>query len=276
MSQRITVFDKNFRLGEFSRKKVKRHFIHMRDLLGELILRDIKLRYKRSVLGVGWSLINPVAQLLVFGFIFEYVLPLNIPNYTSFLFVGLLVWNWFQSSLLAATVVIVDNRELVRKPGFKPMILPIVVVSTNLIHYIFALPILFLFVVLGELHLTVAIIVFPAVLAIQFLFTLGVSYFLSAIHVTFRDTQYLLGIFLLLGFYLSPVFYPFSAVPEQFQPIYRLNPLAMLINSYRDILIWGEMPSAGPLIYLSVTTIFFLWIGHAIFKKASYRFIEEL
>jgi lipopolysaccharide transport system permease protein len=276
MSERITNFNRDFRLSSFSREQAKRRFIHMRDLLGELILRDIKLRYKRSVLGVGWSLINPLAQLLVFSFIFKYVLPLNIPNYTSFLFVGLLVWNWFQSSLLAATVVIVDNRELVRKPGFKPMILPIVVVSTNLIHYIFALPILFLFVVLGELHLTVATIVFPVILAIQFLFTLGLSYFLSAIHVTFRDTQYLLGIFLLLGFYLSPVFYPFSAVPEQFQAIYRLNPLAILINSYRDILIRGEVPSGDPLVYLGIATIFLLWIGHAVFKKASYQFIEEL
>jgi lipopolysaccharide transport system permease protein len=272
----ITTVENNYRKRRLSWSQSKRKFLHLYDLLSELIVRDIKLRYKRSVLGIAWSLLNPLVQLLVFNFIFSYILPLNVPNYTLFLFVGLLAWNWFQSSLLSATLVIVDNRELVRKPGFKSMILPLVVVSTNLIHYLLALPILMIFIYVNGINLTMALLALPLVLAIQFVFTLSLAYILSAVHVTFRDTHYLLGIALLLGFYLSPVFYPFSSVPEQYRVIYQLNPLAILIYSCRTILINGEMPRGDLLVYLGLASIFLLWLGLTIFNNRSYRFVEEL
>ena len=95
-----------------------RRLIYIRDLLRELVVRDMKLRYKRSVLGVAWSILNPLAQLLVFGFVFRFILPVKIPNYSSFLFCGVLAWNWFSSSLLLSTGAIVDNRDLIKRPGF--------------------------------------------------------------------------------------------------------------------------------------------------------------
>src|SRR5215468_1809870 len=101
-------------------------FAVRRDLLRELVVRDMKLRYKRSVLGLGWSLLNPLAQLLVYKFIFEQVLPVNVPNFTSYLFSGVLVWNWFHMSLVLATSSIVDNRDLIKRPGFPIAILPAV------------------------------------------------------------------------------------------------------------------------------------------------------
>src|SRR5215510_1436091 len=101
-------------------------FTHRRDLFRELVIRDMKLRYKRSILGLGWSLLNPLAQLLVYRFIFEQVLPANVPNFTSFLFSGVLVWNWFHMSMVVATTTVVDNRELIKRPGFPIAILPAV------------------------------------------------------------------------------------------------------------------------------------------------------
>src|SRR5215475_3862893 len=98
-------------------------FALRRDLLHELVVRDMKLRYKRSVLGIGWSLLNPLAQLLVYRFIFEDVLPVNVPNYTSYLFCGVLVWTWFQMSLVFATSSVVDNRDLIKRPGFPVAVL---------------------------------------------------------------------------------------------------------------------------------------------------------
>src|SRR5690349_12948841 len=106
----------------------------MRDLLHELVARDMKLRYKRSILGVGWSLLNPLLNLLVFRFIFEEVLPVNVPNFTSFLFTGMLVWNWFQMSLTFATMTVVDNREMIKRPAFPIAILPAVTITSYLIH----------------------------------------------------------------------------------------------------------------------------------------------
>ena len=122
--------------------------IYLHDLLFMLVARDMRLRYKRSWLGFGWTLLNPLAQLLVFYFIFNAVLPLNVPHYSSFLFTGILVWNWFQSTLLLATGAIVDHRELIRQPGFPAAILPIATVISNLIHFLLALPILFVFLMI--------------------------------------------------------------------------------------------------------------------------------
>ncbi len=251
-------------------------FLYLIDLLRELIVRDIKLRYKRSLLGIAWSLLNPLAQLLVFSLIFGFVLPLNIPNYASFLFTGLLAWNWFQASLYAATGAIVDNRELIRRPGFSAIILPIVSVATNFIHYLLALPILLVFLLINGISLNTAGLALPVIFAVQFLFTLSLSYLVATLHVTFRDTQYLLGIVLLLGFYLSPVFYDASAIPERFQMIYRLNPMVILIDAYRHILLEGQLPGGLELLALSLISAGLLWVSYRIFIGASAQFAEEL
>lgn len=249
---------------------------YLYDLLRELVSRDLKLRYKRSVLGIVWSLINPLALLLVLYFIFDLVLPLDISNYPSFLFIGLLVWTWFQSALFSATTTIVDSPDLIKRPGFPVAVLPIVTVITHLIHFLLALPILFAFLLISGISLSMALLLLPGIMALQFLLTLGISYFLAAIHVSFRDTQYLLGIILLLGFYLSPIFYQTSLIPETYQWLYRLNPMVSLLEAYRTVLIEGSLPTATPLIAILAASIATLWIGYRFFIQASYRFVEEL
>jgi lipopolysaccharide transport system permease protein len=253
-----------------------RRLTHIRDLLRELVARDMKLRYKRSVLGIAWSLLNPLAQMLVFNFVFRSVLPLDIPNYSSFLFIGVIVWSWFHTSLLEATGAIVQNGDLIRQPGFPAAILPVVTVMTQLIHFLFALPILLLFLMFGGIQLTNAIAALPLVIGIQFLLTLSLAYLVATIHVTFRDTQYLLGIVLMLGFYLTPVFYEASVIPARSQLLYHLNPMVDLLGAYRAILIEGEFPNAFPLLVISAFAVGLLWLTYTIFMRASYKFAEEL
>ncbi len=263
----MTILNKTFQ---------RRQWIYLRDLLRELVVRDMKLRYKRSILGIAWSLLNPLAQLLVFHFIFSLVLPLNIPNYSAFLFSGILVWTWFQTSLFTATGAIVDNPDLIRRPGFPMAILPVVTVMTHLIHFLLALPILLLFLLLSGTQFTSAILTLPLVIVLQFLLTLSLAYLVAAIHVTFRDTQYLLGIFLLLGFYLSPIFYETSLIPGRYQLFYRLNPMVGLVDAYRAILMRGELPNHLPLLALGGLAVGVLWFGYKVFMRSSYRFVEEL
>ena len=260
----------------FQARVDRARLIYLRDLLRELVVRDMKLRYKRSVLGLAWSLINPLAQLLVLYLIFSLVLPLDIPNYPVFLFTGLLVWTWFQSSLLSATSVILENPDLIRRPGFPVAVLPVVTVITQLIHFLLALPILLIFLLFSHIRLTGTILLLPLIITLQFVFTLSLTYLVAAVHVTFRDTQYLLGILLLLGFYLSPIFYEASLIPAGFQFIYHLNPMVDLINAYRTILIQGELPDYLPLLLLGVVSTGLLAAGYRIFVQSSYRFIEEL
>jgi len=242
-----------------------------------LVARDMRLRYKRSWLGFGWTLLNPLAQLLVFYFIFNAVLPLNVPHYSSFLFTGILVWNWFQSTLLLATGAIVDHRELIRQPGFPAAILPIATVISNLIHFLLALPILFVFLMIDGSRLTISVVALPLVISIQFIWTLGIAYLVATFHVTFRDTQYLLGVLLQLAFFLTPVFYNGSAIPERYQTFYRLNPMVHLTDAYRALLMQGELPDdLLALLLLGVIAIAFLLLGYVIFKRASFSFVDEL
>lgn len=254
----------------------RRQWIYYRDLLRELVVRDMKLRYKRSVIGVAWSLLNPLIQLLVLQLIFRLVLPLNIPNYTSFLFTGLLAWNWFQTALYTAAGSIVDGRELVKRPGFPVAVLPAVTVSVSFLHFLLALPILLVFLLFSGIPLTAAALILPGVYLIQFLLTLGPAYLLATIHVRFRDTQYLLGVFLLLGFYLSPVFYDAAVIPERFQWLYSLNPMAILIDAYRQALIYGQLPRLPLLAALGIFSLVLFWVGYRVFQRASARFPEEL
>jgi lipopolysaccharide transport system permease protein len=258
------------------RLSVERRLAYVYDVLRELVSRDLKLRYRRSVLGMVWSLLNPLAQLLVFVLIFDRVLRFNIPNYPSFVFVGVLSWNWFQSAWSIATGAITDNRELVKRPGFPMAILPVVTVTAHLIHFVLALPILLLFVLLNGGRLNGAILFLPLVMALQFLLIVGLGYLTAAVHVTFRDTQHLLGVFLMLLFYLTPVFYDSKIIPERFRGIYNLNPMTRLIAAYRTILIQGQVPDLWGLLVLGILLVLLVWLGHAVFKQASYRFVEEL
>lgn len=253
-----------------------RRLIYARDLLRELVIRDIRLRYKRSVMGVAWTLLNPLAELLVLLFIFRIVLPLDIPNYPSFLFTGILTYAWFQSSLIFAANAIVSNRELIRQPGFPTAILPAVTVTSNLIHFLLALPILLLFLLLSGIPLTRAILALPFLIALQFVLTLSLAYLAAAFHVRFRDTQYLLGVLLQLLFYLSPVFYAASDVPARFQSLYNLNPMVFLIDAYRAVLMRGEFPHLSSVLLLSALSAGLLFLGLSVFTRASYRFVEEL
>jgi homopolymeric O-antigen transport system permease protein len=242
----------------------------------ELVLRDLKLRYRRSVLGLLWTLLNPLAQLLVLDLVFSRVLPLNIPNYSLFLFTGLLAWNWFQSALYAGTGSIVDNRELIHRPGFPAAVLPLATTVSYFIHFLLALPILLIFMFLYGIHPGSAFFYLPFIFATQFIFILGLIYFTAAIQVTFRDTQYLLGVLLFLGFYLTPVFYDSSAIPPQLYPFYYLNPMVTIINAYRSVFMEAEFPAGLPLIIVGLASIGICWITYQVFKRASYRFVEEL
>jgi lipopolysaccharide transport system permease protein len=248
----------------------------MRDLLRELVARDIKLRYKRSILGMAWSLLVPLAQLVVLYVVFHRILPLNIPDYTTFLFAGILPWTWFHSSLLGASGTIVDNRDLVKQVGFPVAVLPTITVISQLIHFLLALPIFAVFLVLDGYRLSAAILALPVVILIQFMVTLSLAYIVSTFQVRFRDTQYLLGLLLFLLFYLTPVFYDDAQIPAGLQPLYQLNPMVHLLGAYRSILIRGELPESLPLLTLSVLSGALLMLGYAVFMRARNRFVEEL
>ena len=253
-----------------------RRFIYLRDLLSELLIREMRLRYERSALGLVWSIINPLSQMLIYTFLFRVVFRLDIKNYPAFVFTGTLVWNWFHNGLEMTTNAITNNRELIRQPGFPLAVLPVSTVIIPLVDLLAALPVLFLFLIIGSKWPTSAVLVLPVLVVIQFIMTLGLGYILASSNVIFRDTQHLLRVFLNLLFFLTPIFYDSSMVPQSLQFFYRMNPMVHLVNAYRMILLEGTVPDWRPLLILCLFFSGVTWLGWTIFIRASHRFVEEL
>lgn len=249
---------------------------YLYDLLRELVSRDMKLLYKRSVLGIAWTLIAPLLQLAVFAFVFQVILPVDIPQYSSYVFTGLLVWNWFQNSLFQATGAIINSRPLIRQPGFPVAILPVIVVTTGLIHFLLALPVLIGFLLMDGVELTPFVLFLPIIQILQFALTVSFSYVLAGLNVTFRDTQHTLGVVLQLLFYLTPIFYDIKGIPDRYWSVYGLNPMVHIVTAYRQILVWGQQPDWLTLVIIAGITLVLLPVGYQIFKRQSHRFVEEL
>jgi lipopolysaccharide transport system permease protein len=245
-----------------------------RDLVWELVARDVKLRYRRSVLGILWSQLAPLSMIAIFSFVFGHILPLKIPNYPAFLFVGLLAWIWFQTSLLAGTQSVTGSRDLVRQPGFPVPLLPVVAIGSGLINYLLALPVMLVWIGVTTGRVPLTAISLPAILAAQFLVVLGPAYILSAIQVTFRDIGHIVEIVLLPLFYATPIFY--THYPQRFHLVYDLNPLARLMTAYRSALLEGRWPNGGMLAIVSLIGAAVAVLGYFVFARRSRRFAEEL
>ncbi len=254
----------------------RRRRVYLLDLIRELIVRNIKLSYKDSALGILWSLINPLLQLFIFYFLFQKVFSLNIARYSLFAFSGILAWTWFQASLNQAVNVIRGSRELVKQPGFPTMVLPPPAVACNLINFLIAVLMLMLFLLLSGTVPGLSLIALPAVMAIQFVFMLSLAYLVAALNIIFLDTQYILSVALQLYFFLTPIFYDINSVPERYRGFYLLNPMTHLVGAYRNILMNDTFPPSIPLIVIVLFSLGFLWLSIRFFKKMSYRFVEEL
>jgi lipopolysaccharide transport system permease protein len=261
---------------QFTRYFVSRRVQHLWDLLVQLVSRDLKLRYKRSVLGIAWTLLNPLLQLLVFATVFRGVLQLNIPHYASSVFCGLMVWTWFQASLIDGTGVINANPSLIRQPGFPSIILPIVEIVVHMVHFLLALPVLVIFLLLDGVMLQPTLWQLPLLMLLQMGFTAGLTYILAATNVMFHDTRYTVSVLLQLFFYATPIFYDVARIPAQYQILYQVNPIAQLITAYRAVLIQGSSPNWVPLLGIGVAALGLFIVGHRYFLAQSDRFVEEL
>jgi lipopolysaccharide transport system permease protein len=247
-----------------------------RDLVFQLIMRDLKLRYRRTSMGVVWLFAFPLVQILVLNFVFTVVLPAGVRNYSVFVAIGVLVWTWFQSSLIMATTSITGNRELVRRPGLPAAALPITTVATNLVLLLAAGPAIVGLVVYSGGHVGADVVWIPVAMVVQFVLTLGIAYLVAGLNVTFRDTQHLVPLLLLLAFFISPVFYAVSNVPSQYRVFYDLNPFVILLDAYRAPFLQEGTVNVLQLSVLGLAALLIVLLGHAFFQRASRRFVEEI
>lgn len=263
-----------------------------RSLLHNLIVRDLKVRYKNSVLGIVWSLLNPLLMMLVFTVVFTVFWPSEVENFAAFILVGLLPWNLFQASLMSGTQSIVSNGHLIKKVYFPREVLPISVVLSETVNFLIALLVLFPVLWLSGIPITIHALWLPIILVIQVCFTIGLALLFSTLNVFYRDMGMVLEVGLLAGFFLTPIFYPMDFIPTAKTiwgitlPVHRLvrwvNPMASLIDSYRTVLygtIQGHPPAAPALDFTlrtAVTALLILWIGWYVFRRYNGRFGEEV
>jgi len=264
-----------------------------RELLESLVVRDLKVRYKNSVLGFMWSLLNPLLLMTVFTVVFTFMLPnLNTPRFPVFVLSALLPWSFFNTAVMGATNSIVHNGHLVKKVYFPREILPISTVLSNFANFLFAVPVLFLFMLIFRVPFTLALLYLPLIMLVQVLFTVGIALLLSALNVFYRDTGVIMEVVMQAWFFLTPIFYPADLLPltrviwglevPVRRLVYILNPMASIIASYRSVLygfVDGSPPAAPAFDFFSrtiVTAIIVLIAGYAFFTHHSHTFGEEV
>ena len=253
-----------------------------RGLIQSLVSRELKARYRGSVLGFFWSFVNPLLLLMVYTFVFAYVMPpaqmKEIPNSALFLFCGLLPWTWFQASLVESSNILISGGNLIKKVMFPAEILPIVTVLANLVHFLLGLPILFAFLIYFDVPLRASELAwFPVVVFVQLLLSVALALILSALTVHFRDIKDILANVMTLWFFATPIIYYWKFAPVGIRRFLNLNPFTHLAISYQEILYFPEDFGHWKwLLALGVASMLLFFFAYFLFDRLRDSFAEEV
>ncbi len=246
------------------------------DLICHLVRCDFIVRYKGSFLGVLWSLMLPLAQLLVLVFLFQRVIPLDIDAYPAFVFSALVPWTWFSSCLSSAGTLFITNRGLIRRPNFAPATLIIVNIMSKMLNFLVVLPILFVMLAFYGKTITLALLILPLLILTQVILMVGLCLIIATMNVFYRDVQHIISMLLMFLFYLTPVFYRPQAVGEKFLILYTLNPIAVLIQSYRAIFFYGVAPNLFSLLFVGATSVVVCFLGYLLYSRSLHDVIDTI
>jgi lipopolysaccharide transport system permease protein len=247
-----------------------------RELLGYWTLREIKVRYKQSLLGILWAIIQPLALAIAYSFVFSYILdvPTNDIPYPIFVFTALVPWTFFASSAAGGIPSIVNQISLVTKTPFPRIIFPIGVLLATLMDYLVAFAIFIGMFVFYQVELSIHVIWWPLLVAVQILLSLGVLLLGSSLIVFFRDIRFLVPLITQLWMYATPIVYPLDLVPEQIRPVYYLNPMVGIIESYRNIFLRGMPPLWLALGLGAIMSLILLIFSMIVFKRLEPHFAD--
>lgn len=255
---------------------MKKNFQHNLDLITVLTQKELKVRYKNSYLGYLWSIVHPLAFAFVFFIAFKIFMRIQVEDYALFLIAGLFPWQWFANSVNFSPRVFLSNSNIVKKINFPRNILPLSSVIQDMIHFILSIPVIVLFVFIYHKSPTLSWLYgVPVLLAIQFTIIYGVSLMVSSINLFFKDLERLIGIFMTLLFYFTPVLYPETMIPQRLKYLIYFNPLAPLMLSWKNLFLKGTMEPIYIMLSFAYSLIIFM-LGYAVYKKLSWRFAEVL
>lgn len=242
-----------------------------------LVKRDLRGKYKGSVLGFMWTFVNPLLQLLVYNMVFSIIMRAGVEKFYLYLFVGLIPWLFFSAAITGGSTCIIAQKDLIKKIRFPREIIPISYVTSQFVNMLLSFIVVIIVSVVSGVRPTIGgILCLPIIMMVEYLMALGIALISSSLTVYFRDLEHILAIVAMAWLYATPICYPVEMVPAEYLPIYNLNPVTPIVNAYRDVLYWGRTPDLRTLLLAVLIGIVTVFLGVIIFGKLQRRFAEEL
>jgi ABC-2 type transport system permease protein len=245
-------------------------------LIYNLVLRDLKVKYKGSTLGFLWSLLNPLLMLVVYTVAFKFVIKLKVPNFPVFLFSALMPWSFLSSALSMGAISITDNSNLVKKVYFPREVLPLSVVLVNLFHFLLTFVVLIPALLFFDIYPGFPFLFLVVIIFFQTLFVLGLTLIFAALNVYYRDIKHFLEVLMQLWFWVTPIIWPLTLISEKFRPWVYLNPFTPFVTAYRDVILRNNMPGILNIAAVITLGILVFLLGTVVFQKKQRRFAEEI
>lgn len=247
-----------------------------REFLKSNVKKDIRGKYKGSFLGVLWSFINPLLSVLVYAIVFPYIMRIKVENYLIYLITGIIPWTFFTSSINMGMTSILSNADIIKKVYFPRIILPISTVTSCLVNFLISCIIILLFCLGSGLGISIHILWLPLIVVIQYVMLLGFTFVLSAIEMYMRDIEHIVNFVLSMAFYVTPILYTPDIFPAKLAWVLKLNPMAYLVNAYRSIFFYQQVPDMMGLCVVGIFSVVIFFAGYAIFEKLQKGFAEEV
>lgn len=255
-----------------SHRTVQR-FVNYTPLMKELVQRDLKVKYRRSVLGYLWSLLNPLLMMCIMTFIFSAFFKSDIPNFSLYLICGQTLWTFFSESTTMAMNSVVANGALIKKVYIPKFIFPISRVMSSFVTMTFSLAAILVVMLFTQARLYWTSLLFPLPLLMLFVFCCGIGLVLAALATYFRDVTHIWGVATTAWMYATPIFYDPKILPENVRNILRLNPMYHMLNTFRELIVYGQLPGVGQWVICAVSAIGMLLVGLWVFAKMQKNFI---
>ncbi len=254
-----------------------------RHMITTMAMRELKVRYIGSLFGIFWAVINPLAQVAIYGIVFGMFLKLKpdpvygTDSFLLYLLCGLIPWQFFSQATTSSTNVIISNRNLIMKAvGFPSEVLPIITIISYIFSHLIALVLLLIVLILFNVSLTPYILLVFLYLFLMIVFTIGISWIYASINVYMRDMQQVIGVVMIGWFFFTPIFYSASRIPPKLVPLLRLNPMYDVVEGYRYMFLAGKFPPIENLVYLFLVSFITFGVGGLIFRRLKPGFAEVL
>ena len=249
------------------------NFLKYRNLLRELVVRDIKVKYRRSFLGILWSLLNPLLMMIIITIVFSSLFRFDIANFPIYLLTGQIMFNFFSEATNMAMFSIIGNGSLIKKVYIPKYIFPLSKVLSSFVSLLFSLIAIVIMIIITKVKITWTVLFFPLPLLYVLIFSIGIGMILSAMSVFFRDIFHLYGVILTAWNYLTPIFYPAKIIPNKYKFFIEYNPLYYMIECFRDIILYGKLPSLQFNLICIMSCTLSLIIGTYVFYKNQDKYI---